>query len=988
MTSLDLTFLGTFKVTAGGEPVTKFRSDNVRGLLVYLALRGNRPAERDRLATLFWPEESEQIAKRNLRQSIYHLRDSLGDKEASPPYLVVDRRTVALNPQAGVTCDVYRFLEALGHPSAGHPNAGHPNAERDLEAAGALFVGELLPSFECDSPDFETWLRHEREKLNRTALEALGQLADVKLAQVDFSAAKSAALKQLSLEPWREMAHFQLMQALALSGEREAAIAQFDRLEQLLDAELGVSPHQETFDLVRQIENNELGGGLVQSAVQATAQPADVKVPFQAPAVPDYLVGRETEIDEISQLLTGGSDNDRKEIVGLVGMGGIGKTTLAAAVARSLKGQFADGVLWGNTLLSSAENILEVWAQGFGYDFSHISDLESLAIAVRGVLADKKVLIVLDNVTDGLAIDPFLQQGTGCAMLLTTRSQDAAVACGGHIFPVHELSAEGSFALMAQVMAPADISTNADDVAAAKQICTQLEHLPLAVEITAQLLKARPRLTLSGMVERLKSSQQRRGLKISSKAVRASFELSWEFLPPDLRQLFSLIGLFEGRSFSVEALQAIVDSDPFDTEDDLYSLVSRSLVKLDGEDRYKQHPLLADFAAEMVNGEAKEPAQIKLFDYFLDFSKANALNFERLQPEWDNLLAMAHAVSDLGDGEKLLDLTDVLHESWFRYGRYADANEIYALAETAAKQLSSEEGSDERLVQTLIRWSEMGLEQSNYDAVWARLEAALPIAYQLEDDSAVGQVKYLQGYILFDQGEYEAAEKAVEGSIQLFEGQDDLLSLAKAKDLLGWIYFEADEKVDRAINMVKESLNLFNQLEGASEKVSSLRLHSIISFHQKSFIQAEEYAQNAFSLAQKTNSLGEEVASIYALVAIFRGIGNYEQAEKMGAHGINLARQFGMIRFEGMLLQELSAVSLLLGNSNLAREYTKAILKIYERIEDRLGYGYALRQMGDIYKQLGEREKSLQYWAEAKDIANHLKHANLLSQLTERMTEV
>ncbi|MFK7802380.1 MAG: NB-ARC domain-containing protein [Anaerolineae bacterium] len=961
MTTLDLTFLGTFQVIRDGHPVTKFRSANVRGLLVYLALRGNRPAERDRLATLFWPEEPEGVAKTNVRQIIYHLRQALDDKTAETSFFVVDRRTVMLNPAAAVQVDVTRFMQAV--------------EQGDLEAAGILYSGELLPGFLCDSPDFEGWLRHERDKHNRIALDVLSQLAERHLGKSDFAAAKSSALKQLSIEPWREMAHFQLMQAMALSGEREAAIAQFEQLEEILDTEMGISPQQETFDLIRQIENNELGGSLTRT----TFEPA---TPYQAPAVPDYLVGREANLAMLEQLFTGDEPSaERKETVALVGMGGIGKTTLAAATARKLQEKFPDGILWGNALLSSAENILEVWAQAFGYDFSGISDLESLATAVRGILAEKKILIVLDNVTEQTNLKPLLQPGGNCATLLTTRSRDAAAAVGAHIVPVEELSEQNSVSLIGKILDRPDLSDQPEEEQAARQIGHLLEHLPLAVEITAQLLKARPRLTLSRMVERLQDSQQRRGLKISNKAVRASFELSWEFLTPELQTLFANIGVFEGRSFTFDALQAVCDTDRFDTEDDLYSLVSRSLVQLDGEDRYKQHPLLADFAAEKLQATGNTSVLTRLIDFYLGYSKANALNFEALQPEWDNLLAMAHSVSELGDGEKLLELTDVLHESWFRYGRYADANEIYALAETAAKKL----GSQEQLVKTLIRWSEMGLEQSDYDRVWSRLETALPIAYQLEDDSAVGQVKYLQGYVLFDQGEYAKAADAVKQSIQLFESQEDMFNLAKGQDLLGWIFYEADEDIEKAYNAAGKALTFFQQAGEVTEKISTLRLLATIAFQRKAFDDAEKLAKQALVDAKNANSLSEEVACSYLLTGTFRAMQKFKDAEKIGTEGLILAQQIGLIRWEGMIRQELSTVSLNLGDLEQSQKHTEAILKIYKLIEDRLGYGYALRQMGDIYKELGEHAKSRHFWSEAKDIAHFLNHAKLLAQLEERL---
>ena len=86
MVQLDLSFFGTFQATLGGKPLTHFRSAKVQGLLIYLALTAQQAHGREVLATLFWPDDPETVAKRNLRQSLYRLRLLLedGEKEIQP----------------------------------------------------------------------------------------------------------------------------------------------------------------------------------------------------------------------------------------------------------------------------------------------------------------------------------------------------------------------------------------------------------------------------------------------------------------------------------------------------------------------------------------------------------------------------------------------------------------------------------------------------------------------------------------------------------------------------------------------------------------------------------------------------------------------------------------------------------------------------------------------------------------------------------------
>ena len=163
MPTLSLSFFGVFRTELDGQHVQHFRSANVQGLLVYLALQPERPFARDVLATLFWPNEPENIAKANLRQSIYQLRKTLkdtGKKERS--FFIVTRQSIQFNPDSDYKLDVQQFTHAL--------------EENDLATAVAYSTGPLLPGFVCDSLEFEEWLRFKQEHLHKITLDTLFSL--------------------------------------------------------------------------------------------------------------------------------------------------------------------------------------------------------------------------------------------------------------------------------------------------------------------------------------------------------------------------------------------------------------------------------------------------------------------------------------------------------------------------------------------------------------------------------------------------------------------------------------------------------------------------------------------------------------------------------------------------------------------------------------------------------------------------------------------
>jgi predicted ATPase/DNA-binding SARP family transcriptional activator/class 3 adenylate cyclase len=260
MTQLSIFLLGPFQVTLNGEPVTRFGSDTARALLAYLAMHPGTAHRRDALAGLLWPEQPDAQALRNLRVALSRLRGAVGDRETDVPLLHVTRRTIQLVDDARCALDVRAMREAL----AATKEHGHAHLEgcgactKRLQAVADLYRGEFLAGFSLDSAPFEEWMVVERESLHWQALEALYALAAYHEAQGEHEEAIACARRQVELEPWREAAHRQWMRALALSGRRGAALAQYEACRQVLADELGVEPEVETATLYEQIRTGAL----------------------------------------------------------------------------------------------------------------------------------------------------------------------------------------------------------------------------------------------------------------------------------------------------------------------------------------------------------------------------------------------------------------------------------------------------------------------------------------------------------------------------------------------------------------------------------------------------------------------------------------------------------------------------------------------------------------------------------------------------------
>ena len=408
---------------------------------------------------------------------------------------------MAINAQSEHWVDVVQFeayLESVH--THDHDQLVHcADCTHTLQKAVDLYTGPFLQGYEIAESDlFEHWIETTRERLHQQALDAFSQLCQAYAAQSCLSEALVMARRQLTLAPWQEETHRQLMQLLAQSGQRTQALAQYDHCAQILMDELGVPPSPETDALYDQILSGDFSTE-PQTIQTPTSQPSfDTEssstdaakfVPFQAFTTPPHFVGRTLDTQTVRAVLK--PEEGKPESTGLlalVGMGGVGKTTLASHIAYEMQADFSDGVLWANTTISSPLDILDLWGRSYGCDFSGLPDLESRAAAVRDLLAEKETLIVIDNVEDAALVRPLLPSGKRCAVLLTTRNQELAAALNADIHHVDELTIEGGMQLLTQILGEERVSKEPKE---AEAICTLLHCLPLAVEIAAQRLKSR-----------------------------------------------------------------------------------------------------------------------------------------------------------------------------------------------------------------------------------------------------------------------------------------------------------------------------------------------------------------------------------------------------------------------------------------------------------------------------------------------------------------
>jgi hypothetical protein len=256
------------------------------------------------------------------------------DHQATPPFLHISRQTIQFNPASDAWVDVTAFANITAHRPPGGPTI-QGTIDR-LEEAVGLYRGEFLEGISLpDSPPFEEWTLLQREQSQRLVIEALHRLAQACEQIGQYERGLPHAWRQVDLDPWREKAHRQLMRLLTLSGQRGAALAQYETCRSLLAQELGVEPGEETTRLYEQIRDGRLKVPAPAPAPSPdlTDQPPRFLEEEQPQFEIPLFVAREGELRQLKGFLDLALAGQGR-VVFVTGEAGSGKTALVQEFAR------------------------------------------------------------------------------------------------------------------------------------------------------------------------------------------------------------------------------------------------------------------------------------------------------------------------------------------------------------------------------------------------------------------------------------------------------------------------------------------------------------------------------------------------------------------------------------------------------------------------------------------------------------------------------
>ncbi len=842
---LKLKLLGHPEIWVNGRllKIRELNSVKARALLFYLAVTQSTYS-RGQLADLLYAKNKDPL--RSLRGDLYKLRPFFSD------YISSNRLSVGWRNNLPYILDTAQFLELTSAKSA---------TVNELKSAVERYQGEFLKSFfVTGSPQFEAWAGNYRSELAAHYVKALDKLIVFHYHERQWSIAESYARKMLAADRFHEAANRHMMRILAVSGRKPEAVAHFDSFADQLEREIGVSPSNESFALIQEIEQGRFKVGSGEKSPPIS----------NLPALQSNFVGRQAELATIKEKLL---DEEESQIQLIAGMGGIGKTTLAIHVAHQLQNDFPDGILWTDARRQPNE-IMDEWAVSLGYDFSRIVDIKQKIAAAHNMLAEQKTLIVLDDVVNVAQIRDLLPASKSCRVLMTTRQIDEPiellqpeVAKLTTLTPGEAIQLLGAYAGMHRV---------ASQRKAAIRLCKLTENHPLALEIAGKRLGTQAWIAqpLEHYVQSLEQTRNRlSALAIEDLAVRATFELSWISLPDDLKRAFASLAVFEGRSFAPPAFAAVLDKEEFDAGSQLLSLVALSLLSENSDRRFRQHALLADFALEKLADDEK-PWR-RLVDFFEMYVVDNANNFEAVDLEWDNLNAGISISNRFQWSHSVMHIIDYLLDYWFARGQYSTVRKNLAMAiEAVATQQSNKKTAD-----YLAHWGYACLEQNDTIDAKSHFENALNIYTELMLIDGIGNMHFGLARIAIEVGDLGQARLHLENSSDVREELNDPAGLCaidyeKARILfLGGKFNEAQDLALSAYEKQKK-MGLVSDLLSTS----NLIMHCLIEREQ--FEQALRIGEEGLTFAISSKSSNDEAFFLESIAHVYNRLGKFELALK------------------------------------------------------------------------------------------------------------
>ncbi|MER5508826.1 tetratricopeptide repeat protein [Streptomyces sp. NPDC002766] len=657
-------------------------------------------------------------------------------------------------------------------------------------------------------------------------------------------------------------------------------------------------------------------------AAAGAAEPSVIPVPRQLPAPPVPFVGRDHELERLDAALTSGSGGATTVVIfALAGAGGVGKSWLALHWAHRNAHRFPDGQLFVDLRGFSPDSdpmdpsvAIRGFLDALGVEPSRIPVAPHAQTALfRSLVADKRMLLVLDNAADTAQVTPLLPGGDTCTVLVSSRNRLSGLITGhgAHHLSVGILTDAEARGLLTARLGTARVDA---ETAAVDELVGLCGGFPLALSIIAGRAHTDPHLSLADLADELRED----ALDVLDDAdpaasLPAVLSSSHRALGDEEAEVFALLAIAPGPDIGLAAAGSLTGLGRNRTRVQLRRLEQASLIGQDAAGRYRMHDLIRRYATTVHNlADGTRKAALRRV---LDFYTHSAYAADRLLDSHREPIEL----TPQAPGCHAQTPTDIpAAMDWF------DAEHHNLLAAQGAAVALASHRTAWQLAWTLYNFHYRRGHRHDQLAVW---QIAVDSAGRLADPGAQIITYRLLGRAHVVLGHHEKAIEALDQALALSERQNDRALQAQAHYTLASIWPDGH----RALEHARRALDLYQGLDQPIAEANALNAVGWYAARLGHYDTGREHCRAALTLYLHHNDVNGQAQTLDSLGYIEHHSGRHQQAIEHYRQAIDLYRDLDNTYEAADTLDRLGHPHAALGEHDQARAVWREARVLYRR---------------------------------------------------------